>query len=145
MALMEHHHYRPVWIIGPSKAWRHFEDLTHPCVIQVRSPFHWRVLGILRGRYIQNLHSWGDVFFSKFSSSFSRCVVLNLFPMQAENQVQILFFTTQAHHSGPIRWIFFKKKKTKKTENSTTLGTSRLGIFSNHTSKSSSSADWVHT
>ena len=45
------------------------------------------------------------------------------------------------HHSGGD--VYFEQKDDS-TENSTTLGTSRLGIFSNHTSKSSSSADWVH-
>ena len=32
------------------RKWGHFEDPKHPCVIQVHSPFHWRVLGDSLGR-----------------------------------------------------------------------------------------------
>ena len=37
----------PLRIIGPSSHWRHFEN-PGPPAIQVRSPFHWKVLQILR-------------------------------------------------------------------------------------------------
>ena len=39
-------------IIGPSKAWRHFEDPIYPYYTASGPPFHWRVLPILRVKEI---------------------------------------------------------------------------------------------